>query len=62
MSRIVTHGYEENLEQIKIFISAYDADTLSWGVNYWEIGWLTLNVHSSVQVDCRSISQINLVG
>ena len=29
MSRIVTHGYEENLEQIKIFISAYDAGTLS---------------------------------
>ena len=26
MSRIVTHGYEGNLEQIKIFISAYDAN------------------------------------
>ena len=26
MSRIVTHEYEENLEQIKIFIMAYDAD------------------------------------
>ena len=25
-TRIVTHGYEWNLEQLKIFISAYDAD------------------------------------
>ena len=25
-TRIVTHGYERNLEQTKIFIGAYDAD------------------------------------
>ena len=62
MSRIVTHGYEENLEQIKIFISAYDADTLSWGANYWKIGWLTLNVHEFSRITTLShilISQYN---
>ena len=59
----MTHGYEWNLEQLKIFISAYDADK-AWvkELIIEKKDWLTLNVHSSVQVDGQSISQINAVG
>ena len=55
----MTHGYEWNLEQLKIFICAYDADKASFKELFIETkDWLTLNVHSSVQVDGQSISQI----
>ena len=59
----MTHGYEWSLEQLKIFISAYDTDK-AWVKELFieKKDWLTLNVHSSVQVDGQSISQINSFG